>query len=129
MGSNLIQSLTQEKIVAIIRGIQENKGDATAEALAEGGIVFLEVTLNTDGALGMINRFRKTYEGKMRIGAGDGFCAGFLAGLLKQYSFTDAIDLGNLIGSMVVQTEGDFEGLPTWEQVEAIRNHQSHIER
>ena len=70
MGSNLIQSLTQEKIVAIIRGIQENKGDATAEALAEGGIVFLEVTLNTDGALGMINRFRKTYEGKMRIGAG-----------------------------------------------------------
>ncbi|MBB6635652.1 hypothetical protein [Cohnella thailandensis] len=28
--------------------------------LEEGGIVFLEVTLNTDGALNMISRFRET---------------------------------------------------------------------
>ncbi|MEK0316513.1 bifunctional 4-hydroxy-2-oxoglutarate aldolase/2-dehydro-3-deoxy-phosphogluconate aldolase [Cohnella sp. 56] len=68
--SELMQSLAASKIVAIIRGIPEDKGDATAEALAEGGIVFLEVTLNTDGALGMISRFRERYAGRMRIGAG-----------------------------------------------------------
>ncbi|CAI6085901.1 bifunctional 4-hydroxy-2-oxoglutarate aldolase/2-dehydro-3-deoxy-phosphogluconate aldolase [Cohnella sp. JJ-181] len=68
--SELMKSLAESKIVAIIRGIPEDKGDATAEALAEGGIVFLEVTLNTDGALGMISRFRERYEGRMRIGAG-----------------------------------------------------------
>lgn len=68
--SELMQSLAASKIVAIIRGIPEDKGDATAEALAEGGVVFLEVTLNTDGALGMISRFRERYEGRMRIGAG-----------------------------------------------------------
>lgn len=68
--SELMQSLAASKIVAIIRGIPEEKGDATAEALAEGGIVFLEVTLNTDGALGMISRFRECYAGRMRIGAG-----------------------------------------------------------
>ncbi|MDG0808483.1 bifunctional 4-hydroxy-2-oxoglutarate aldolase/2-dehydro-3-deoxy-phosphogluconate aldolase [Cohnella rhizosphaerae] len=68
--SELMKSLAASKIVAIIRGIAEDKGDATAEALAEGGVVFLEVTLNTDGALGMISRFRERYEGRMRIGAG-----------------------------------------------------------
>lgn len=68
--SKLLQELTEQKIVAIIRGIPEDKGDQTAEALADGGIVFLEVTMNTDGALGMISRFRERYEGRMRIGAG-----------------------------------------------------------
>jgi len=68
--SELLQTLSEEKIVAIIRGIPEDKGDATAQALYEGGIVFLEVTLNTDGALDMISRFRERYEGRMRIGAG-----------------------------------------------------------
>jgi len=68
--SELLQSLAEQKIVAIIRGIDADSGDRTAQALYEGGIVFLEVTLNTDGALDMISRFRSQYEGKMRIGAG-----------------------------------------------------------
>lgn len=68
--SELLQSLAEQKIVAIIRGIDADKGDRTAQALYEGGIIFLEVTLNTDGALDMISRFRSQYEGKMRIGAG-----------------------------------------------------------
>jgi 2-dehydro-3-deoxyphosphogluconate aldolase/(4S)-4-hydroxy-2-oxoglutarate aldolase len=70
MPSELMQSLSREKIVAIIRGISAESGDATAKALADGGIVFLEVTLNTDGALNMISRFRADYEGRLRIGAG-----------------------------------------------------------
>ncbi|THF75111.1 bifunctional 4-hydroxy-2-oxoglutarate aldolase/2-dehydro-3-deoxy-phosphogluconate aldolase [Cohnella fermenti] len=70
MSNDLLQALSDEKIVAIIRGISAESGDATAEALYEGGIVFLEVTLNTDGALGMISRFKEKYEGRMRIGAG-----------------------------------------------------------
>lgn len=70
MSSELMQALQREKIVAIIRGISAASGDATAKALADGGIVFLEVTLNTDGALGMISRFREQYGDRMRIGAG-----------------------------------------------------------
>jgi 2-dehydro-3-deoxyphosphogluconate aldolase/(4S)-4-hydroxy-2-oxoglutarate aldolase len=70
MPSQLMQSLSREKIVAIIRGISAESGDATAKALADGGIVFLEVTLNTDGALDMISRFRANYKGRLRIGAG-----------------------------------------------------------
>ncbi|MDF2960034.1 MAG: PfkB protein [Paenibacillus sp.] len=63
------------------------------------------------------------------VGAGDGFCAGFIVGLLKNYSHTEAVRLGNLIGSMVVQMEGDWEGIPTWEQVEAVLNNVKHVER
>lgn len=70
MPSEIMQALSREKIVAIIRGISAESGDATAKALADGGIVFLEVTLNTDGALNMISRFREDYEGRLRIGAG-----------------------------------------------------------
>jgi 2-dehydro-3-deoxyphosphogluconate aldolase/(4S)-4-hydroxy-2-oxoglutarate aldolase len=70
MSSELLKALSREKIVAIIRGISAQSGDATAKALADGGIVFLEVTLNTDGALNMISRFRENYDGRLRIGAG-----------------------------------------------------------
>lgn len=63
------------------------------------------------------------------VGAGDGFCAGFIAGLLNGYSHTEAARLGNLIGSMVVQAHGDWEGLPTWAQVQAALNNETHVER
>ncbi|GAA3409788.1 sugar kinase [Paenibacillus hodogayensis] len=63
------------------------------------------------------------------VGAGDGFCAGFIAGLLKNNSLAESVRLGNLIGSMVVQTYGDWEGLPTWEQVQALLNNEAHVER
>jgi 2-dehydro-3-deoxygluconokinase len=63
------------------------------------------------------------------VGAGDGFCAGFISGLLKGYSYEEAVRIGNFIGSVVVQNEGDWEGIPTWEQVEAALNHEKHIER
>ncbi|OAS13223.1 sugar kinase [Paenibacillus oryzisoli] len=63
------------------------------------------------------------------VGAGDGFCAGFLVGVLKSYEYPEAVRIGNLVGSMIVQAEGDWEGAPTWEQVEAVLNNIKHIER
>lgn len=63
------------------------------------------------------------------VGAGDGFCAGFITGILKNYNYTEAVRLGNLIGAMVIQMEGDWESLPTWDQVEAILGGKKHIER
>lgn len=63
------------------------------------------------------------------IGAGDGFCAGFLAGLLRGENHVEAVRLGNLLGSMVVQGPGDWESLPKASYVEAILQGQKHIER
>jgi 2-dehydro-3-deoxyphosphogluconate aldolase/(4S)-4-hydroxy-2-oxoglutarate aldolase len=70
MTQTLTEQLEQARIIAIIRGIEDDKADAAAQALADGGIVFLEVTLNTDGALNMIARFKEKHGAKLRIGAG-----------------------------------------------------------
>lgn len=58
------------------------------------------------------------------VGAGDGFCAGFIVGLLKRLGHAEAIRLAAAVGSLVVQTEGDWEALPTWAQL-----HGGHVER
>jgi 2-dehydro-3-deoxygluconokinase len=63
------------------------------------------------------------------VGAGDGFCAGFVVGLLKGYALEEAVRLANRVGAMVVQAPGDWEGLPTWDEVEAALNERAHIER
>ena len=63
------------------------------------------------------------------VGAGDGFCAGFIAGLLKGHTTVEAVRLGNLMGSRVIQAVGEWEALPTWEQVEAKLGRKAHIER
>jgi 2-dehydro-3-deoxyphosphogluconate aldolase/(4S)-4-hydroxy-2-oxoglutarate aldolase len=70
MTQTLVEQLAKEKLISIIRGIPRQAVDATAQALADGGIVFLEVTLNTDGALDMIEQIKHTHGKKMRIGAG-----------------------------------------------------------
>lgn len=63
------------------------------------------------------------------VGAGDGFCSGFVVGVLKGYNLEEAVRLGNLMGSMVIQMEGDWEALPTWEQAEAVMQNKGHVER
>ncbi|MFE6798493.1 sugar kinase [Paenibacillus chitinolyticus] len=63
------------------------------------------------------------------VGAGDGFCAGFLSGILQGKSHLEAVELGSLLGSLLVQAPGDWEGLPTREEVDAVLQGSRHIER
>ncbi|TVY04339.1 sugar kinase [Cohnella terricola] len=63
------------------------------------------------------------------VGAGDGFCSGFISGLLRGYDLAEAVRLGNLSGSLVVQMIGDWEGLPTCEEVDAVLGDRKHVER
>ena len=51
------------------------------------------------------------------VGAGDGFAAGFLSGILNNQPINEAIRTGNAVGAMVVTTEGDIEGLPTYDEI------------
>jgi 2-dehydro-3-deoxyphosphogluconate aldolase/(4S)-4-hydroxy-2-oxoglutarate aldolase len=68
--SNNLQLLQKEKIVAIIRGISYENSHETAQALLNGGIKLLEVTLNTDRAVNMIADLKESYGDKLCIGAG-----------------------------------------------------------
>lgn len=63
------------------------------------------------------------------VGAGDGFCAGFIVGVLKGTPLAEAVRLGNLMGSLAVQMEGDWEALPTWEQAQAVLENKASVER
>ena len=65
-----LQWVEQHRIVAIFRGVAGEGADRGAEALIAGGIRVLEVTMNTEGALESLAKWRKTYEGTAAIGAG-----------------------------------------------------------
>ena len=54
------------------------------------------------------------------VGAGDGFTAGFLSGILLNEPIAKAVRRGNAVGSCVVQFNGDIEGLPTRDEVNRI---------
>ncbi len=63
------------------------------------------------------------------VGAGDAFCAGFLNGITNGMDDEAAVRQGNLLGSMIIQIEGDWEGMPTYEEVQAKISNAKHIER
>jgi len=67
---DLLKVIESQKIVAIFRGVSGEGADRGAEALIRAGIQVLEVTMNTDGALASLSKWRETYEGKAYLGAG-----------------------------------------------------------
>lgn len=62
--------ILQYKFVAILRGITPKEVLSVANALHDGGIRILEVTLNSDDALAQIETLTHTIGNKMLIGAG-----------------------------------------------------------
>lgn len=66
----MLTELKQHKIVAIVRGVPAELADRTADALAEGGVRLIEVTMNSEAALATITRWRERYAGTLRVGAG-----------------------------------------------------------
>ena len=54
------------------------------------------------------------------VGAGDGFAAGVISGLLRKLSLAENVKRANAIGAIVVGVNGDVEGLPTNEEIESF---------
>ncbi|MBO0588561.1 sugar kinase [Sporosarcina sp. E16_8] len=52
------------------------------------------------------------------VGAGDGFAAGIISGILRKEPLSLAVRRANAIGAMVVSVNGDVEGLPTLQAIE-----------
>jgi 2-dehydro-3-deoxyphosphogluconate aldolase/(4S)-4-hydroxy-2-oxoglutarate aldolase len=67
--SALFQIL-EHKIVAILRGMPSSEIVPIANALYNGGIRILEVTLNSENALVSIEQLNSKFNNKMLIGAG-----------------------------------------------------------
>jgi len=67
---NVLSRILTNKIIAIIRGAEPADVLQIAEALKEGGVDILEVTLNSPNALSVISEMLKKFDEEMVIGAG-----------------------------------------------------------
>lgn len=81
---NLIR-LKDSGLVAVIRRPKESQIHGIAEALVKGGVGALEITLDTPGALRMIESVKETFGDKVLVGAGT---------VLDAISAKSAIDAG-----------------------------------
>jgi sugar/nucleoside kinase (ribokinase family) len=102
----------------------KTKTEDVAEALMGGGDKTIIIKLGSKGAY-LHTKDEKAYiEGFSvqqvvdPVGAGDGFAAGIISGILRKEPLQQVVKRANAIGAMVVGMRGDIEGLPTFDAVE-----------
>jgi len=66
----IVERIIESKVVAIIRMDKSEKVISVAEAMIEGGIVSLEVTMTTPNALQIIKELNDNYGSNVLIGVG-----------------------------------------------------------
>lgn len=87
------------------------------------GVSTVVVKAGKDGAYLMCDKVFKHIKGIKvddevdPVGAGDGFAAGFLSGLIDKLSTEEAVKRGNVIGAFVITQHGDVEGLPDKQEI------------
>ena len=54
------------------------------------------------------------------MGAGDGFAAGVISGVMEGLSLEEAVRRGSAIGTIQIMNVSDNEGLPTRAELEAF---------
>jgi 2-dehydro-3-deoxyphosphogluconate aldolase / (4S)-4-hydroxy-2-oxoglutarate aldolase len=67
---DVLSTIKQEKMVAIIRGSQPGDALAISKALYKGGVRAIEITLNSPGALTSIEIIRSELGDDLAVGAG-----------------------------------------------------------
>lgn len=74
--NNVIDTVLDEKLIVIVRGVESEKLPFLAEAMYKGGIRLLEVTYSANGTVSdeqtadNIGNLSRVFEGRMHIGAG-----------------------------------------------------------
>ncbi|WP_456276468.1 sugar kinase [Bacillus sp. AK128] len=107
----------------LIQEVQKLNIPTTIIKLGEGGcmIVQQETTKVINGKI--VDKVVDT------VGAGDGFCAGFLYSITNGKSIEEAAEFANAVGAHVIQFKGDVEGLPTKRQIQYFDMNHRKIER
>jgi len=94
-----------------------------AEEILSMGVETVAVKLGAEGAAA----YTRSEEAKKPafkvpivdvIGAGDAFAAGFISSLMRGRSLEEALEIGNAAGALVVTVKGDFENMPSEEDLE-----------
>lgn len=94
--------------------------EALAEALLSAGPSLVVLKLGSRGSLGLERGGAPVAAAALAVpvvvdpvGAGDAFCAGFIAARLDGLDLPTALAWGNACGAAAVAAEGDQTGLPT----------------
>ena len=76
MKQEVIRAIEEHKVIAIVRGVAEDKLIPLAQALYDGGIRLVEITFSADGSVSDeetakgIATLAKQFAGRMLVGAG-----------------------------------------------------------
>lgn len=102
--------------------------DALASGLAELGASTVVLKLGAAGALARTNgvTIRAAAEPVQvvdPVGAGDAFVAGYLSALTEGRPVEECLRRGNQLGGAVCRVHGDWEGLPTRDELKRIDSH------
>ena len=63
------------------------------------------------------------------VGAGDGYNAGFIAGIHAGWEIQQAMKLGSIIGAYAVSSHGDSSGYPSWRVVKKNLTQEIEVQR
>lgn len=102
--------------------------ESLAEAFLDNGASTVIMKLGKEGAYAVTDEFSGMVAGfpvdrvADPVGAGDGFAAGCLSGLIDGCSIEETVRRGNAAGAMVTMAEGDVEGLPDMKRLTAFIN-------
>ncbi len=106
-----------------------------AEAFMNKGCSTVVVKLGKKGCYAENLKEKAYVEGYLiekvedTVGAGDGFTAGFLAGILRGLGLREAAEYGNGVGAMATLVSGDMEGFPTYEQLMTFIGKTGYVDR
>jgi sugar/nucleoside kinase (ribokinase family) len=117
----------------VLPGIEEGKlltGRDSPEEISrfylDAGVPLVVIKLGADGAYWASAQEAAYVPGFAvekvidTVGAGDGFAAGVISGMLEGLGVNEAVRRGAWIGARAVQVLGDTEGLPTRAQLDAF---------
>lgn len=138
--STLLDIASKSDIV--MPGLDEARfllGDGAPEdycvKLLDMGIKTVAIKMGKDGCIvadkNIIQRVdgRKVAKVVDPVGAGDGFDAGFVTGILNGWDIIDSAKLANDVGAFVITVNGDVEGLPTMREIMEFRGEYDTINR
>ena len=112
-----------------------SKPEDIAEKFMSMGCSTVAVKLGAEGCF-VANHEKTMYINSYKldnpedtVGAGDGFAAGFLSGMLNKLDLKVCAEYANGVGAMAVLVKGDMEGYPSLEQLMAFIGKKEIIER
>lgn len=115
--------------------IGETNPEKACEKLLSMGAKIAAVKLGKNGCIVSDGNQTKRVKGKVienvidSVGAGDGFDAGFITGILNNWSLEECARLANDVGAFTTTVFGDFEGLPTLKDIREFRGEINIIDR